>query len=249
MNKNNVELTRYFTEFRKRMLTCVLILAFIFSGLLYFANDIYTLLALPLLKHLPAGQGLISTNVVAPFFVPFELTFVVAFVLGVPLFLYQLWAFIAPALYVSERKLIWPLLLISTTLFYLGIGFAYFVIFPILFTFLTHAAPQGVLVSPDISQYLDFTLKLFLIFGVIFEVPVVTVLLIWTGVTSREKLRKIRPYAIVSAFVIGMLLAPPDVVSQTLLAVPLWLLFEAGILLSRFFVKEDKHGNKRERGN
>jgi sec-independent protein translocase protein TatC len=237
MSKNNSELMYYFIEFRKRLLTCLLILAALFMGLLYFANDLYTLLALPLLKHLPHGQGLIATDVVAPFFVPFELTFVVAAVLGVPLFLYQLWAFIAPALYLRERKLIWPLLLISTILFYVGIAFAYFVIFPLIFGFLTHQAPRGVQVSPDITQYLDFTLKLFLIFGVIFEVPVVTVLLIWTGVITREKLIKFRPYAIVSAFIIGMLLAPPDVVSQTLLAIPLWLLFEAGLLLSYFFVK------------
>ncbi len=237
MSKNNSELMHYFIEFRKRMLTCLLILAALFLGLLYFANNLYTLLALPLLKHLPHGQGLIATDVVAPFFVPFELTFVVAAVLGVPLFLYQLWAFIAPALYLRERKLIWPLLLVSTILFYVGLAFAYFVIFPLIFGFLTHQAPRGVQVSPDISQYLDFTLKLFLIFGIIFEVPVVTVVLIWTGVVSRERLIKFRPYAIVSAFVIGMLLAPPDVMSQTLLAIPLWLLFEAGLLLAYFFVK------------
>jgi len=246
MSKNKDDLVRYLIEFRKRMLACLLLLSTLFLVLFYFANDIYTILALPLLKHLPQGHGLIATHVLAPFFVPFELTFVTALCLAIPFFLYQLWAFIAPALYLRERRLIWPLLCASIILFYAGILFAYFVMFPILFTFLTHSAPQGVIVSPDISQYLDFTLKLFLVFGVIFEVPIVTVLLIWTGVMTREKMIKIRPYAIVGAFVVGMLLAPPDVVSQTLLAIPLWLLFEAGIILSRFFKTEIKHGDKRK---
>ena len=225
----------YLIEFRKRLLTCLLGLTLIFLVLFYFANDLYTLLALPLLKYLPHGQGLIATNVVSPFFVPFDLTFFVALLLGAPFFLYQLWVFVAPALYSHERKLIWPLLLISIILFYAGIAFAYFVIFPILFKFLTHSAPKGVLVSPDMGEYLHFTLKFFLVFGVVFEVPIITIVLIWTGVTSRNTLIQIRPYVIVSAFVIGMLLAPPDVLSQTLLAIPLWLLFEAGILLSWLF--------------
>jgi sec-independent protein translocase protein TatC len=203
--------------------------------LFYFANNLYTLLALPLLKHLPVGQGLIATNVVSPFFAPVELTFVASLFLAVPIILYQVWAFIAPALYQHERRLIWPLLFISVILFYVGVAFAYFVIFPLLFAFLTQTAPHGVLVSPDISQYLDFTLKLLFIFGSIFEVPVATILLILTGVTTRETLVKYRSYAIVAAFVIGMLLAPPDILSQTLLAIPLWLLFEMGIWLSRFF--------------
>jgi sec-independent protein translocase protein TatC len=198
---------------------------------------------LPLLKNLPQGHGLIATNIVAPFFVPFELTFVVSLFISVPFFLYQLWGFIAPALYQHERRLVWPLLFISTLLFYLGIAFAYFVIFPLIFGFLTQTAPRGVIVSPDISQYLDFTLKLFFIFGGIFEVPVATVLLIWSGITTRERLIKFRPYAIVSAFIIGMLLAPPDVLSQTLLAVPLWLLFEVGIFLGKFFKPNNVHAD------
>jgi len=239
MNKNNLQLVQYITEFRQRLLKCFFVLLIMFGIFFYFANQLYTFLALPLLKHLPYGQRLIATNIAAPFFVPFELTFVAAIFFSMPFFLYQLWAFIAPALYQHERRLIWPLLLMSAALFYAGTAFAYFVIFPILFTFLTHSAPQGVMVSPDISQYLDFTLKLFLVFGIIFEVPVITVLLIWTGVTSRKTLIKIRPYAIVSAFVIGMFLAPPDVMSQTLVAIPLWLLFETGIMVSRFFIKEN----------
>lgn len=225
---------RFLIELRRRAIYCCIVLLCLFSVLLYFANDLYTLLALPLLKHLPAGHGLIATNLMAPFFVPFELTFVAAVFLGVPVFLYQLWAFVAPALYQDEKKHIWPLLLISVVLFYLGVLFAYFVVFPTMFTFLLHTAPQGVVVSPDISQYLDFTLKLFFIFGAMFEVPVAIMVLVWSGMVTRQQLIHFRPYAIVGAFVIGMLLAPPDVLSQTLLAVPLWLLYEAGVFFSRY---------------
>lgn len=234
----NSNLLRFLVELRKRLISSLLVLSVIFFILFYFANDLYTLLAHPLLKYLPQGHGLIATDIIAPFFVPFQLTFVLAVFLSVPFFLYQLWAFIAPALYQHEKRLVWPLLFISTALFYSGVAFAYFVIFPVIFSFLTHTAPMGVMVSPDITHYLDFTLKLFFIFGAIFEVPVLTILLIWSGVTTREQLIKMRPYAIVSAFVVGMLLGPPDVLSQTLLAVPLWLLFEAGIYFSKFFISK-----------
>ena len=226
---------RFLIELRRRVLHSLLFLSGIFAVLFYFANDLYTLLALPLLQHLPHGQGLIATNVVASFFVPVELTFALSLFLAVPYFLYQVWLFIAPALYAEERHWLWPLILMSTALFYLGILFAYFVILPLLFGFLTKAAPKGVFVMPDISLYLDFTLKLFMTFGAIFEVPVITIVLVWTGVTTRAALIKARPYVIVGAFIVGMLLSPPDVISQTLLAVPLWLLFELGLFLSPFF--------------
>lgn len=235
MQTNHIDLLRHLTELRKRIIHSLLFLAIISFTLFYFSNQLYTLLALPLLKHLAKGQGLIATSIVSPFFVPFQLAFTVSLFLAIPFFLYQLWAFIAPALYRHERKLIWPLLLLSTVLFYLGMAFAYFVIFPIIFGFLTQSAPKGVLISPDIGQYYDFSVRLLFVFGIIFEVPVVTVLLIQTGIVSREKLIQWRPYVIVGAFVTGMLLAPPDVVSQTLVAIPLWILFEVGILLSRFF--------------
>ncbi len=234
---NSSALLRFLIELRKRLISALVVLSLVFVVLSYFSNDLYTLLALPLLKHLPHGQGLIATNVVAPFFVPFQLTFVVSLFLVMPFLLYQLWAFIAPALYQHERRLLWPLLFVSTLLFYAGVAFAYFVIFPLVFGYLAHSAPRGVNFSPDISQYLDFTLQLFFIFGVIFEVPIVTIVLIWTGITTRENLTKMRSYVIVGAFVAGMLFAPPDVLSQTLLAVPLWLLFEAGLFFSRFFEK------------
>ncbi len=229
-------LLRFLIELRKRLVVSLLALLVIFCGLFYFANDLYTLLAEPLLARLPKGHGLIATSITAPFMVPCELTMVFSLYLGVPFFLYQLWAFVAPALYTHERRLIWPLLLISTLLFYAGSIFAYFTVLPMLFNFLTQTAPRGVIVSPDIGLYLDFTLKMLLTFGVIFEVPVLTVVLIWSGITSREKLVKIRPYVIIAAFIIGMLLAPPDVLSQTLLAVPLWLLFEVGLLAAKFLV-------------
>ncbi|MES2216842.1 MAG: twin-arginine translocase subunit TatC [Pseudomonadota bacterium] len=229
-------LLRFLIELRKRLVVSLLALLVIFCGLFYFANDLYTLLAEPLLDRLPKGHGLIATSITAPFMVPCELTMVFSLYLGVPFFLYQLWAFVAPALYTHERRLIWPLLLISTLLFYAGSIFAYFTVLPMLFNFLTQTAPRGVIVSPDIGLYLDFTLKMLLTFGVIFEVPVLTVVLIWSGITSREKLVKIRPYVIIAAFIIGMLLAPPDVLSQTLLAVPLWLLFEVGLLAAKFLV-------------
>ncbi|HSW68781.1 MAG TPA: twin-arginine translocase subunit TatC [Gammaproteobacteria bacterium] len=250
MNENNRQLIQYLIELRSRLLKCLFILFVIFAILVCFSNELYTFLALPLLKNLPEGRGLIATNIVSSFFVPFELAFVTAIFASIPFFLYHLWAFIAPALYQRERRLMQPLLFISTLLFYLGAAFAYFIIFPILFAFFAHAAPAGVMLSPDISQYLDFTLKLFLIFGTLFEVPVIICLLVWANIVSREKFIKIRPYAIVSAFVMGMLLAPPDVLSQTLFAIPLWLLFEIGIMLSGFLERKQKecHDSRGKRG-
>lgn len=199
---------------------------------MYFANHLYTLLAQPLLKFLPQGH-LIATQIVAPFFVPFKLAFLVSMILAVPFFLYQLWAFISPALYGHERRLVWPFLLTSTGLFYGGIAFAYFIIFPLLFHFLANVTPAGVMLTPDMNEYLDFTSKLLLVFGCLFEIPMVMVLLVATKMVTRERLVKARSYAIVGAFIVGMLLAPPDVLSQTMLAVPIWLLYEAGIILSR----------------
>lgn len=245
MIHENETLLRYLVEFRKRIIRCLWIFLAIFFISLYFANDLFAYLAKPLLFYLPAGHGLIATNILSPIFVPFELTFFLALFFSIPIMLHQCWSFIAPALYPNEKRLIWPLLFISMCLFYSGVAFAYFIIFPLLFSFLTQTAPVGVQVSPDIAQYLVFSLKLFLIFGVIFEVPVVTIILIGSKVVTRERLIQLRPYIIVSAFVIGMLLTPPDVVSQTLVAVPLWLLFELGILLSPLFVRHRLQGGVR----
>lgn len=228
----------FLVELRARLITFLIVLFFIFAILLYFANNLYTLLAQPLLKFLPQGH-LIATQIVSPFFVPFKLAFMASMLIAVPFFLYQAWSFIAPALYGHERRKIWPFLCISAFLFYAGIAFAYFVIFPMLFHFLARVAPEGVVLSPDINAYLDFTIKLLLVFGGLFEIPIIMCLLISTNVVTRARLIKWRSYAIVGAFILGMLLAPPDVLSQTLLAIPIWLLYEAGILLSRFVRNEN----------
>lgn len=228
---------RLLTELRARLINALMVFGILFAVLMYFANQLYTFLALPLLKFLPQGH-LIATQIVSPFFVPFKLAFMAAMFLGVPYFLFQIWAFIAPALYGHERRLVWPFLLSSALLFYAGLAFAYFIIFPMLFHFLATVAPTGVILSPDISEYLDFTIKLLLVFGGLFEIPIVMVLLVSVGVVTRQKLIKMRAYAIVGAFVVGMLIAPPDVLSQTILAVPVWLLYEAGIILSRFTGKK-----------
>jgi len=229
---NNGGSIRLLAELRTRLIYAITVLFGSFAILMYFANQLYTWLALPLLKFLPQGH-LIATEIVAPFFVPFKLAFMSSVLLTVPFILYQVWAFISPALYGHEKRMIWPFLLLSAGLFYAGIAFAYFVIFPMLFHFLANVAPKGVILSPDISEYLDFTIKLLLVFGALFEIPIIMSLLISTGIVTREKFIKWRSYAIVGAFVIGMLLAPPDVFSQTLLAIPVWLLYEIGILLSR----------------
>lgn len=225
--------THYLIEVRTRLLYSLMFLFVIFAILLYFANNLYTLLALPLLKFLPQGH-LIATQIVSPFFVPFKLSFIASMILAVPFFLYQMWAFIAPALYINERRVIWPFMIMSGFLFYAGMAFAYFVIFPMLFNFLTNVAPQGVMLSPDISEYLDFTIKLLLVFGGLFEIPIIMMLLVLLNVVTQERFKKMRSYAIVGAFVLGMLLAPPDVFSQTILAIPIWLLYECGIVLCRF---------------
>ena len=235
----------YITELRRRLLYCFLVLALIFASLFYFTNDIYTLLASPLLRHLPKGQGLIAINITAPFFAPFNLTLIAAFFLTMPFFLYQLWAFVAPALYQHERARAKLLLWTSIFLFYAGIAFAYFILFPVLFGFLTRVAPRGVQVSPDITQYLNFSLKFFCIFGIFFEVPVITVILVLTGIVSCEKLIKFRLYAIGGAFILSLLFAPPDIISQIIVATPLWLLFEIGIMLARFFARKNTHDSQK----
>ncbi len=230
----------HLVELRNRLLWMVLSVLVVFAGLAPFANEIYSLLAGPLLKHMPAHSTMIAIDVASPFFAPFKLALVTAAFLAVPVILYQLWAFVAPGLYRHERRLVFPLLIASSFLFYLGVAFAYFVVFPLVFGFLTAAAPAGVAVMTDINKYLDFVLTLFFAFGVCFQVPVFTIVLVWTGLVTPQNLAEQRPYVIVGAFTIGMLLTPPDAISQTLLAVPMWLLFEVGLLFSHFFVRH-KH--------
>lgn len=230
----NPVLLGFLVELRKRVLWSLLVLTGIFLILSYFSNELYQALALPLLKNLPSGSYLIATQVIAPLWIPLKFALMIAFIVTIPFLIYQGWAFVAPALYQNERRIIWPLLLISIVLFYAGMAFAYLGIFPVLFRFLAHAAPEHILIAPDISQYLDFTLKMLLMFGLIFEVPIITTVLVLTKAISRERLITLRPYMIVTAFIIGMLIAPPDVFSQTLLAIPLWLLFEVGVFCARF---------------
>ncbi len=227
----------HLVELRDRLLRVILVVGLIFLSLIWFANDLYTMLAQPLLVHLPESSSMIATEVASPFLTPFKLTLVLSIFLAIPVLLYQAWAFIAPGLYRHERRLVFPLLVSSTMLFYAGMAFAYYVVMPLVFAFLTSTAPEGVAVMTDISRYLDFVLKMFFAFGVAFEVPIATVLLVLTGTVTPEKLAGMRPYIIVGAFVIGMLLTPPDVISQTLLAVPMWLLFEVGLFCSRFMLR------------
>lgn len=224
-------------ELRDRLLKMVLAIVAMFVLLFPFSEQIYTTVAQPLMAHLPAGSTMIATEVASPFLTPFKLTLVAAVFIAVPFILYQFWAFVAPGLYQHEKRLAVPLLVSSILLFYLGVLFAYFVVFPLVFQFLIGIAPEGVSVMTDIARYLDFVLTLFFAFGVAFEIPIATIVLIWMGATTAESLRKKRPYIIVGAFVLGMLLTPPDIISQTLLALPMWLLFEAGILFSSWFVK------------
>ncbi len=230
-------------ELRDRLLRIVLSILVIFLGLFPFANELYTFLATPLLVHLPAGSTMIATEVASPFLTPFKLALVLSIFAAMPFILYQIWSFIAPGLYAHERRLIVPLLSSSTLLFYLGMAFAYFVVFPLVFGFFTSTTPDGVAMMTDIAKYLDFVLKLFFAFGIAFEVPIVVILLVWTGMTTAESLAAKRPYIIVGAFVIGMLLTPPDVISQTLLALPMWLLFEMGLIASAYFVKLKSESN------
>lgn len=219
-------------ELRNRLLRTVIGLLLVMIALFPFANDIYHWLALPLLQSLPAGGQMIATEVTTPFFVPMKVALWSAFILSLPYTLYQIWGFIAPGLYAHERRMVGPLVLASTLLFLCGMAFAYFLVFPVVFGFLSSTAPEGVAVMTDISLYLDFAMTLFLAFGLAFEVPVAVILLVTTGMVSVAALREARAYVVVGAFVLGAIFTPPDIVSQFMLAIPLWLLYEAGILVA-----------------
>ena len=223
----------HLVELRNRIMYSLVAVLIIFIPLAVFANDLYEYFAAPLMRVLPEGSTMISTEPHGPFFVPFKFAFAVAVALAIPYLLYQAWAFIAPGLYENEKALAIPIVVSSTVLFYLGIAFAYYVVFPIIFLFFTSTAPEGVAVMTDINAYLSFSLKLFFAFGVAFEVPIATVIMVRTGITTPEKLATKRPYIVVGAFVVGMLMTPPDIFSQTLLALPVWLLFEIGLWFSK----------------
>lgn len=228
----------HLVELRDRLLRAVLVVLVVFLALFTFSNELYSLLAEPLLVHLPQGSSMIATEVASPFLTPFKLSMVTAIFISMPFILYQLWAFIAPGLYKHEKSLAFPLLFSSIILFYLGMVFAYFVVFPLIFGFFTGIQLQGVTMMTDITKYLDFVLKMFFAFGIAFEVPIATIIVIATGMTTAEKLADKRPYVIVVAFIVGMLLTPPDVVSQMLLAVPMWILFEFGLIFSRILTRK-----------
>ena len=219
-------------ELRDRILRALIAFAVVFVCLFPFAQDLYTLVAGPMLAALPKGKEMLATGVASPFFIPVKVTMMCAFVVALPIILYQVWAFVAPGLYAHEKKLIAPLVVSSTALFLCGMAFAYFLVLPTVFRFLASFTPEGVSFAPDISQYLDFVLTLLIAFGLAFEVPVVVVVLVRMGVVSVEKLKEIRPYVIVGAFVIGAIFTPPDVISQLMLAIPMWLLYELGIIVA-----------------
>jgi sec-independent protein translocase protein TatC len=228
-------------ELRDRLLRMVLAVLLVFLALFAFSEQIFSYVAQPLLDLMPEGTSMIATGVTSPFLVPFKLVLLLSILLTVPYLLHQIWGFIAPGLYRHEKRLAVPLLASSVLLFYCGVAFAYFVIFPILFRFFIGIAPAGVAVMTDIGQYLDFIIAIFFAFGIAFEVPVATFLLIAAGVTTPKALGQKRPYIIIGAFVIGMLLTPPDVISQSLLAIPMWILFELGLIMSRLFLRSQKN--------
>jgi sec-independent protein translocase protein TatC len=225
-------LIEHLLELRSRILKSLVAVIVVFLPLFYFANTIYDYISGPLRVYLPDDATMIATEVASPFLTPFKLTLVLAIFITIPYILHQLWSFIAPGLYTNERKVALPMLMSSIVLFYTGIAFAFYVVFPLIFSFFTSVAPAGVKVMTDINRYLDFVLKLFFAFGIAFEIPIATMLLVWSGITSVENLKRKRPYVIVGCFVMGMLLTPPDVISQVLLALPMWMLFEAGIFFS-----------------
>tara|TARA_B100000809_G_scaffold135904_1_gene133487 strand:+ start:1750 stop:2517 length:768 start_codon:yes stop_codon:yes gene_type:complete len=232
-------LLSHLVELRTRLLKAGGAVLLFFVVLAPFSDIVFKQVALPLMEKLPEGSTMIATQVASPFLTPFKTTMFAALFLAMPVVLYQLWAFAAPGLYKKEKRFAVPLLASSMALFYLGAMFAYFVVFPLMFSFFTSAAPAGVAVMTDISSYLDFVLVLFFAFGMAFEVPIATVILVWSGLTSIESLEKNRAYVFLGAFIVGMLITPPDVISQTLLAVPVYLLYECGILLSKVLNNKD----------
>jgi sec-independent protein translocase protein TatC len=223
----------HLVELRDRLLRAILAVVAVFLCLFYWAKDLYALLAKPLLAALPAGGQMIATDVVGVFLVPVKVAFLVAFIVALPYVLYQVWAFVAPGLYANEKRLVLPLVIASSVLFLMGMAFAYFLVFPMVFKFMASVAPEGVAWMTDIDKYLSFVLTTFIAFGVTFEVPILVIVLVRVGVVSVEKLKDIRPYVIVGAFVVGAIFTPPDVISQVMLAVPLWFLYELGIVAAR----------------
>jgi len=244
--EKDMPLISHLLELRDRLLRMILSILFVFLATFYWANDIYLLLSAPLLAHLPESSSMIATDIISPFLTPFKMTAVLSVIVAMPYILHQAWGFVSPGLYRHEKRFAYPLLFSSIALFYSGLAFAYFVVFPMAWKFLIGAAPEGINVTPDIASYLDIVLKMFFAFGVAFEIPVATILMVWSGLTTVESLRQKRPYVIVGVFVIGMLLTPPDVISQILLAVPMWILFELGLIFATMGKKTESDVDKKE---
>jgi sec-independent protein translocase protein TatC len=224
-------------ELRTRLMHSAIALLLVFICLFPWASDLYALMAEPMLAKLPKGGQMIATDVTTPFFVPLKVALMAAFLISLPYILYQIWRFVAPGLYAHEKRLVWPLIVVSTVLFFCGMAFAYFIVFPVVFGFITASAPQGVAVMTDIDKYLSFVLSMFMAFVITFQVPIAVVVLVRMGFVSVEKLREARSYVIVGAFVVGAIFTPPDVVSQLMLAIPLWLLYETGIVVASWVGK------------
>lgn len=230
-------------ELRRRILRSLLVVVVLFFPIYYFANDIYQFVAAPLLALLPTDATMIATEVASPFLTPFKLAIVTAVFAAMPFILHQAWAFVSPGLYLHEKRFAFPLLVSSVALFYAGMAFAYYLVFPLVFAFFTAVTPAGVTMMTDINRYLDFVLKMFFAFGFAFEIPIAILLMVWSGLSTAESLARKRPYVIVGCFVVGMLLTPPDVISQLLLAIPTWMLFEVGVFLARFVAKRSAAGS------
>jgi len=226
-------LISHLLELRDRLLRAFLAVIVVFIPIVFFANEVFTFVAQPLIDQLPKGASLIATSVISPFMTPFKLAFFVALFLAMPFVLHQVWAFVAPGLYRHEKRFALPLLVSSIILFYAGIAFAYFIVFPVMFQFLANTTPAGVTMMTDIANYMDFVLTMFLCFGLAFEIPVVVVLLVLTGLVKVDKLAEIRGYVLIGIFVVAALLTPPDAISQTIMAVPMYLLYEGGLAIAR----------------
>ena len=244
MKSSNYSLTDHLLELRNRLLIIISTIAICALLLTPFANNIYNFLSLPLLNVLPEGSSMIAVDVASPFLAPFKLILLLSIAITFPVSIYNFWAFAAPGLYKNEKKFVIPILVSSTLLFYLGIVFAYYIVFPLIFSFFTSIAPEGVQIATDISSFLNFVIKIFFAFGLAFEVPIITLIVVIFEISTVESLSKKRPYIIVSSFILGMVLTPPDVISQILLAVPIWLLFELGLFFA-YLITRNKSNSKR----
>ena len=240
VDKTHQPFLEHIVELRTRILRSLALVALLFLPVYYFAEPLFNFVAAPLMSRLPEGSGMIATQVASPFLAPFKLAIYTAIFIGIPFLLHQLWSFVSPGLYRHEKRFALPLLTSSVALFYCGMAFSYFLVFPIVFTFFIEISPTGISMMTDINQYLDFVMKMFLAFGLAFEIPVATLLMVWSGLTTADAMAAKRPYIVIGCFVLGMFFTPPDVVSQLLLALPMWLLFEVGVGLARLFDRTDK---------